>query len=110
MMGMWYLGLFVFIVLLGAVTLSYQMYNMIYLDARSRGLKHPGFWGIFSIGGNNGSSGLILYLLGRKKYVSTMSDEDKAIMETRKKKALVSLCFLILGAFCLITTLVLTEF
>lgn len=109
-MEMWYVGLIVFIVLLGAITLAYQVYNMVYLDAKSRGLKHPKFWGFFSMGGNNGSGGLILYLLGRNKYASTMSSEDQSVMEIRKKKALVSLCFIFIGTFCLIMTMVLNEF
>lgn len=109
-MEMWYIGLIVFVVLLGAITLAYQVYNMVYLDAKSRGLKHPKFWGFFSMSGNNGSGGLILYLLGRNKYVSSMSVEDRSIMEIRKKKALVSLCFIVVGTFSLIMTMVLNGF
>ena len=29
------------------------------MESRSRGLKHPKFWGFFSPGGNNGSEGLM---------------------------------------------------
>lgn len=54
-----------FMVLLGAVTLGYQVYQLVVLDAESRGLKHPKFWGIFSIGGNNGGGGLVLYITSR---------------------------------------------
>ncbi len=33
----------VFMVLLGAFTLGYQVYQLVVLDAKSRGLKHPKF-------------------------------------------------------------------
>lgn len=89
--------IFVFFILLGAATLAYQIYHLTKLDAKSRGLKHPKFWGLFSMGGNNGSGGLILYLIGRRKYLSTMSDADKQIMDSRKKKTAVSLCFIAIG-------------
>lgn len=109
MMDIWFIGLFIFVMFLGAITLSYQMYNMIYLDAKSRGLKHPKFWGFFSLSGNKGSGGLILYLLGRNKYISNMNDEERAGMEIRKKKALVSLCFLVVGAVATVITVILFE-
>lgn len=94
------LFVFVFVILLGAATLAYQIYHLTQLDARSRGFKHPKFWGLFSMGGNNGSGGLILYLIGRRKYPSTLSDADRVIMDSRKKKAGVSLCFIGIGSIC----------
>ncbi|HJA99912.1 MAG TPA: hypothetical protein H9780_01965 [Candidatus Mediterraneibacter merdavium] len=87
-----------FMILLGAFTLMYQIYKMVVLDAESRGLKHPKFWGIFSLGGNNGSGGLLLYLLGRKRFPSSMTDATKKVFESRKKKAGLSLCFIAVGA------------
>ena len=48
--------------------------------------------------GNN-SSGLILYLIGRRKYpVQNMSIEDQEKIETRKKEAGAALVFMTLGA------------
>ena len=93
----WYLVLLVFLVLLGAFTLAYQIYRMTELDAASRGLKHPRLWGLFSLSGE-GSGGLLLYLLGRRRYASNMSAEDRAVMESRKKKAGVSLILLAFAA------------
>ncbi|GAA0127127.1 hypothetical protein UT300019_30310 [Clostridium sp. CTA-19] len=103
----WYLIVLMFIEILGASTLAYQVFKMTELDAISRGLKHPKFWGIFSLSGNGGG-GLLLYLIGRRKYPSFMSKADRLIMESRKKKAGVSLSFLavstiILFAICLLT-------
>lgn len=76
------------------------------LDAKSRGFKHPKAWGFFALGGNN-SSGLLLYLIGRKKYLSHMSDSDKQIIESRKKKAGVSLIFFALSTIALFAVFVL---
>lgn len=92
----------VFMVLLGAFTCMYQLFNLVVLDAKSRGLKHPNFWGIFSLGGNNGSGGLILYLLGRNKFPSDMNENTKEILNSRKKRAGLSLCFIAIGTIGLI--------
>lgn len=92
----------VFTVLLGACTLSYQLYRLVELDARCRGLKHPKFWGLFSLSGTNGSGGLLLYLLGRKKYPLEMDPVQRGEMAARKKRAGVSLCFIGAGTVALL--------
>ncbi|OSB09112.1 hypothetical protein [Paraclostridium bifermentans] len=102
----WYLIVLVFISLLGASTLAYQVFKMTELDAKSRGFKHPKAWGVFALSGNN-SSGLLLYLIGRKKYLSHISDVDKQIIESRKKKAGVSLIFFALSTIALFSVFVL---
>lgn len=103
---MWYLIIVIFVVMLGASTLAYQVYKMTELDASCRGLKHPKFWGIFSLSGQ-GSGGLLLYLIGRRKYPSSMSNSDKLTMESRKKKAAVSLAFLAVATILLFTICIL---
>lgn len=55
------------VALVGAIETTYQIYKLTVLDASSRGLKHPRLWGLLATNGNN-SSGLLLYLLGRRKY------------------------------------------
>lgn len=97
MMLSWYFGLALFILLLGGCTLAWQVYHMTELDARCRGFRHPRAWGLFSLGGNN-SSGLLLYLLGRRSYPAAYTDSDRAQLEARKKRAGVSLGFLAAGA------------
>ena len=92
----------VFMVLLGAFTLMYQIFKLVVLDAESRGLKHPKFWGIFSLGGNNGGGGLILYLLGRNRFPSNMTNTAKELFVSRKKKAGLSLCLIAVGSIGLI--------
>lgn len=104
----WYMIVLIFVVLLGAFSLAYQIYKLTELDAISRGLKHPKFWGIFSLSGNNGNGGLLLYLIGRRKYPSEMTEDDRLKMESRKKKAGVSLIFIAVGAIGLIITCVFT--
>ena len=86
------------IALVGAICTAWQIYQMTVSDAKARGLKHPKFWGFWAMNGNN-SSGLILYLIGRRKYpVQNMSIEDQEKIETRKKAAGAALVFMTLGA------------
>lgn len=96
------LAILAFISLLGACTLAYHMFQLVVLDAKSRDLKHPKFWGVFSLGGNNGSGGLILYLLGRNKYPSHMSDEAKIKFNSLKRRAGLSLCCITMGGIGMI--------
>lgn len=97
----WYQIIFIFIVLLGAMNLAYQVFKMTELDARSRGFKHPKLWGLFATGGQNGA-GLIVYLIGRRNYPSTMSIEDANCMASRKNKSAVSLVCIAIGAIGLV--------
>lgn len=90
-----------FMVLSGIFVLMYQIFKMVVLDAESRGLKHPKFWGAFSIGGNN-ANGLILYLLRRNRYPANMTDNASEIFKSRKRKAGLCLCFIAIGAISLI--------
>ena len=86
------------VILVGAVNTSFQLYKMIELDARARGLKHPKFWGIFAMNGNN-SSGLLMYLIGRRNYpILNMTEENRKEIEKRKKKAGIGLIFIVIGA------------
>lgn len=51
----------------GAMETVYQIYQLTVMDAAARGLKHPKLWGLLAANGNN-SSGLLLYLIGRRNY------------------------------------------
>ena len=85
-------------VIVGSVFTAYQLYKLVEIDAESRGLKRPRLWGVFSLAGNNGS-GLLLYLLGRRKYpVTALSEEGRRAKEVRKKKLCVSFTFQAVGA------------
>ncbi len=91
----WFKFIFVFVVLLGAGTLAYHIFKMTVLDAKSRGFKHPHFWGLFTMGRNSGN--LILYLLGRRNYPSSMSNEDMQKMNSYKNRTGIALCFIVIG-------------
>lgn len=95
------------IMFVGVVGTAYQIYRMTVLDAESRGLKHPKFWGFFALGGNN-SSGLIMYLIGRRKYpVINLSDAGRKEMNRRKKTVGAGLVFLAAGAVGLVISVIL---
>lgn len=102
----WYMIVLVFLVILGAGSLACQIFRMTAIDAKSRGLKHPKLWGAFALSGE-GSGGLLLYLIGRRKYPSNMSITDRGIMDSCKKKAGVSLIFMALSAVGLFAVIIL---
>lgn len=82
------------VALVGAFCFSYQIYQIVKIDAKARGLKHPKFWGIFAMSSNNGG-GLIPYLIGRRNYpVINMSESDKSEISKRKRAIGVALIFL----------------
>ena len=85
-------SIMVFMVLLGAFTLMYQIFRLVVLDAESRGMKHPTFWGIFSLSGNNGGN----------RFPANMTETTKESLDSRKRKAGLSLCFIAIGTIALI--------
>jgi len=86
------------VALVGGFETVYQIYHMTVIDATARGLKHPRFWGLFAMSGNN-SSGLLMYLIGRRKYpIVNMAESDRKNIERRKKSAGAGLFFLAIGA------------
>ena len=85
------------VMLVGGLEVVYQIYNMVVIDAKARGLKHPRLWGFFAMSGNN-SGGLIMYLIGRRKYpILHMPVNDKKELERRKKAAGIGLIFMAVG-------------
>lgn len=98
-------------VIVGSLFCVYQLYRLVQVDAECRGLKHPRLWGAFAVTGN-GQSGLILYLIGRRKYpILSMSEEQKTLMERRKKRFGVGLLFLSAGAeACVLSMLLSGQF
>lgn len=89
----------------GAIETVYQIYQLTVMDAAARGLKHPKLWGLLAANGNN-SSGLLLYLIGRRNYpVNVMDSRQVAIMDKRKKTAGIGLVFVAVGAIGLVVCL-----
>ena len=92
------------VLMTGALELTYQVYRIVVLDALSRGLKKPRLWGLLAIGGNN-SSGMICYLIGRRKHpVIDLPQERRTEMERRKKRALAGLFFIAAGSIGMVVT------
>ena len=89
------------VALVGAFCVVFQIYQMTVIDATARGLKHPK---VFAMNGNN-SSGLLMYLIGRRKYpIINMSENNAKELEKRKKSAGVGLVFLAIGVIGIICT------
>lgn len=101
----WYLVFVICCVVVGVLVSGYEVYKMVELDALSKGLKHPKFWGLFALGGGN-SSGLLMYLIGSRKYVSTLNQAEQMIMKSRKRKVMISFSFLVVCMVMLVFLLV----
>ena len=83
----------------------YQIYQLTVMDAAARGLKHPKLWGLLAANGNN-SSGLLLYLIGRRNYpMNSIDSRQLVVMEKRKKAAGMGLVFVAVGAIGLLVCL-----
>ena len=86
------------VAVVGGVETVYQIYRLVVLDSAARGLKHPKLWGLLATNGNN-SSGLLLYLIRRRKYpLVSINDEQLQLMDKRKKSAGLGLIFMAVGA------------
>ena len=87
-----------------AITLvgTMETCKLIVLDASARGLKHPRLWGLLAINGNN-SSGLLFYLLRRRKYpLKNIDEHQRTLINKRKKSAGIGLLFVVIGTIGLI--------
>lgn len=93
------------IALVGGIETVYQIYQLTVIDATIRGLKHPKLWRLLASNGNN-SSGLLLYLIGRRNYpINSIDSNQKTKMIQRKKAAGISLCFMVVGILGLILSI-----
>lgn len=82
------------ILLVGSICFAHRLYEIVQIDARARGFRHPKTWGLFSISSNNGS-GLLLYLIKRRKYpIIELSKEDMERIEKGKKPSALQLYLL----------------
>ena len=90
------------IALVGGIETVYQIYRLTVIDATIRGLKHPKLWGLLASNGNN-SSGLLLYLIGRRNYpINSIDSNQKTKMI---QAAGISLCFMVVGILGLILSI-----
>ena len=79
-------AIFAAVAIVGAMETIYQIYQVTVIDEAARGLKHPKLWGMLAANGNN-SSGLLLYLIGRRKYPRNAIDIKQLQLMDKKKKA-----------------------
>lgn len=94
------------ILLVGVICFAYRLYEIVQIDARSRGFKHPKTWGLFSISSNNGS-GLLLYMIKRRKYpIIELLKEDAEKIEKGKKAIGAAIVFVATGAILIVVSLV----
>ena len=75
----------------GAMETVYQIYRLTVMDAAARGLKHPKLWGLLAANGNN-SSGLLLYLIGRRNYPLNSIDNRQLVVMEKGSRYRVSVC------------------
>ena len=93
--------------LVGAAATAYQIYRLTLMDAKARGLKHPKLWGFLAMNGNH-TSGLLLYLIGRRNYpLIDLSPDSQSEIERRKKAAGIGIIFLVIGAIGLVISIML---
>ncbi|MBP3597779.1 MAG: hypothetical protein J6J60_10385 [Clostridia bacterium] len=93
-----FIAIFVAIYLVGIVSTIYQIYKITIIDAKARDIKHPKLMGLLATSGKS-SEGLILYLLHRRKYpIKNITSNEQIEIESRKKKALVGIVFMVIGA------------
>ena len=86
---------------------GYQPFCLAGTGARWRGRKHPPRGGLLASSGSN-QSGLLLYLIGRRNHpVLSLSEEEKGLIQRRKRKIGVGIAFLVAGAVMLIWGIVL---
>ena len=95
------------ILLVGSICFEHRLYEIVQIDARSRGFRHPKTWGLCSISSNNGS-GLLLYLIKRRKYpIIELSKEDMERIEKGKKAISAAIIFVATGAILIIVSIIL---
>lgn len=90
------------IIAVGAIFFLYQLYNIVVIDAKTRGLKHPRLWGFLTLG-NNTSGGLLLYLIRRRNCpVINITEQEKEEITKRKKATGIGLSFVCIGTIGII--------
>ena len=78
-------AIFAAVAIVGAMETIYQIYQVTVIDAAARGLKHPKLWGMLAANGNN-SSGLLLYLIGRRNTHGMQLTSNSYSLWIKRKK------------------------
>lgn len=104
----WLILASIFIIITCGLALIINIYRLVYLDAKSRGIKKPKFWGFISAGAQNGS-GLILYLFKRKGYEKGICEKDLKSINKIKKRIGYILFGELIGIIIFILNVILTK-
>lgn len=100
-----FMAISIAIYLVGIIAMIYQLYKIIVIDAKARGIKHPKIMGLLATSGKS-SEGLIIYLLTRKKYqIKNISQSEIEEIKNRKKIILVAIIFMVIGAIGFVYTI-----
>ncbi len=90
------------LIAVGAIFFLYQLYNIVVIDAKTRGIKHPRFWGFLTFGKNTGG-GLLLYLIRRRNCpIINITEKEKLEISKRKKATGIGLSFVCIGTIGII--------
>lgn len=98
---LWYGLISVVLVGSGGILLSYQLFKITELDARSRGLAHPKLWDLFATG-QSGGGGLLFYFISRRKHPSNMTPQQQGEMDQRKRHFAWFLSLFVMGSLGLL--------
>ncbi|MDK6233478.1 hypothetical protein ACX3VT_06400 [Aerococcus sanguinicola] len=91
------------VAIMGSVFLSYNLYQMIAMDAEARGMPRPRLWAFMSLPNGNGAGALPVYLVVRRKHTRRpFNHKEQEAYKGYKKKAKLSLLILLIGMFPLI--------
>ena len=94
------------IILCSGFYFSYQLFQLVQLDAAYRGMARPKLWSWISVVGQRGE-GLILYLLKRRNYPrENMTDEDFLTFQNWKKRAKFSTICTLAGVALFLYTII----
>lgn len=87
------------ILIVGIVCFVVYLMKLVYLDALVRDIQRPKLWTFIALGSNNGS-GLLLYLIHRRKYPMKreLTDMESYQYKHYKKCIYVGLTFVVIGA------------
>lgn len=81
----WIFGLGVVLIVGISGVIMGCLYQIVVMDAKSRGEKKPNFWGIFAAGSQNGS-GLLWYLARRHEVITPLNAKDRQKISKLKNK------------------------
>lgn len=102
--GLWMLIIGISLMVVCSIFLLLQTYRLVLLDAESRGVPKPKFWAVFSAAGGRGE-GLLLYFFKRKKYLGSMTAQERVRAEKLKIRIFLLMAMLLMAFMFVAITL-----